>query len=277
MEVSVHFWFRAVCRDYAGSIRLTMNARTVFNNFIAMTDVRHPAIFLTTHWSVVLRAGGSGEHARVALDELCRAYWYPLYFYARRKGNTPADAEDLVQGFFERILSSNAIARVTAEKGKFRTFLLTGLSNYMTGEWLRRNRQKRGGSVEIVSFDAKGAEDRYSLEPCDEQSPELMFEKRWAETVVARAIARLRGEFESNGLRERFARLKPFLMFDGRTELYSDAAAELGLSENGVKTQVRRMRLRFREILRQELAQTVADPSEIDNEIRYMLSCLARG
>jgi RNA polymerase sigma-70 factor (ECF subfamily) len=241
-----------------------------------MTDVQQPAIFLTTHWSVVLRAGGSGEEAKAALEELCRAYWYPLYFFLRRKGNGPEDAEDLVQGFFERILSSGALARVTAEKGRFRTFLLTGLSNYMTGEWLRRTRQKRGGAIEMLSLNAAEAEERYCLEPIDQQSPEVLFEKRWAETVVARAVANLRKEFESKGQRERFVRLKPFLMCEAATELYRDTAASLGLSENGVKTQVRRMRLRFRDILRQELARTVADPSEIDEEIRYMLSCLAR-
>jgi RNA polymerase sigma-70 factor (ECF subfamily) len=146
----------------------------------------------------------------------------------------------------------------------------------MTGEWLRRTRQKRGGAIEMLSLNAAEAEERYCLEPIDQQSPEVLFEKRWAETVVARAVANLRKEFESKGQRERFVRLKPFLMCEAATELYRDTAASLGLSENGVKTQVRRMRLRFRDILRQELARTVADPSEIDEEIRYMLSCLAR-
>lgn len=236
-----------------------------------------PEVFHTTHWSVVLRAGASGNDARDALEDLCRTYWYPLYFYARRKGNSPEDAEDLVQGFFESILGSGSLARVSAEKGRFRTFLLTGLTNYMASEWVRRKRQKRGGEVEILSLDAAGAEERYRLEPLDQQSPELLFDRRWAETVVAKAVARLREEYERKDGGDRFARLKPLLMREPGAELYAQAGAALNLTENGVKTQVRRLRLRFRDILREELAHTVSAIPEIDEELRHLLSCLTSG
>ena len=231
--------------------------------------------FCTTQWTVILNASQSGPNGQRALERLCESYWYPLYSFVRRKGNSPEDAQDLVQGFFEQLLAGNGFAGLAAAKGRFRTFLLTSLVYYMANEWKRANALKRGGAVQFISLDGEDAEGKYKQEPVEHTTPELLFERSWAETVVARVAGQLREEYDRAGDSARFSKLKEFLM-GGTESRYAATAAELGLSEGGVKTCVRRLRLRFRDLLRDELGRTVDDPAEVDAEIRHLLLVLAR-
>ena len=249
-----------------------------FGNLVIMEAAEGQKIqdpyFCTTQWTVILNASQSGPDGQRALERLCESYWYPLYSFARRKGNSPEDAQDLVQGFFAQLLAGDGFAGVASAKGKFRTFLLTSFVYYMTNEWKRANALKRGGAVQFISLNGDDAEGKYKLGPVEHTTPEVLFERSWAETVVARVAAQLREEYERAGDGARFARLKEFLM-GGAEARYASTAAELGLSEGGVKTCVRRLRLRFRDLLREELGQTVEDPAEVDSEIRHLLLALA--
>lgn len=206
-----------------------------------------------------------------ALETLCRAYWYPLYAYVRRKGHDPHEAQDLTQGFFERFLSRNFLQSVDAGKGKFRSFLLASLNHYLANEWDRKQTQKRGGRNEIISLDAELAENRYDREPAHELSPEKLFERRWAHTVLDLVLQRLRADFDVAGQVKRFDALKGFLLDERGSVPFAEAAKELGMQEAAVKSAVHRMRKRFRELFREEIANTVATPAEIDEEIRHLI------
>lgn len=235
---------------------------------------RNQAWFCTTQWTVVLKASNSGPESIRALERLCETYWYPLYSFVRRKGKSAEDAQDLVQGFFAHLLAGDCIAGVDAAKGKFRTFLLTSMTNYLANEWDRANRIKRGRGIEFVSVEAQDAEGKYRLEPVEQTTPETLFERSWAETMIAHVGRQLKEEYLRAGEGQRFEHLKEFLMGGGDSR-YAAIATELGMSEGGVKTCVRRLRFRFRDLLREELAQTVDDPKEIDEEIRHLLLALA--
>jgi len=233
------------------------------------------AVFATTHWSVVLTAGQGEEEARgAALEKLCRTYWYPLYAYARRCGNAPADAEDLTQGLFERLLSRGALAEVAPERGRFRSFLLACFNHHASDERDRARRLKRGGKREFISLDALDAEDRYRHEPIDKFDPEKLFERRWALTALERVLNRLKGELTAAGKEKLFAHLQAFVTSDGGTVRQAEIAERLGLSENAVAVAVHRLRQRYRELLREEVAQTVADPAEVDEEMRHLRAAL---
>jgi RNA polymerase sigma factor (sigma-70 family) len=232
--------------------------------------------FNTTQWTMVLNARDQdSEMGRAALERLCQTYWYPLYAFARRKGRSPEDAQDLVQGFFEQFLSKGYLETVAREKGKFRTFLLACMTHFMANEWESRNRQKRGGGTTTISIDAGTAEERFKLDPADPATPpDAAFDRAWAEAVFDQVIAELRQEYELLGEKERFEALNSCLMGSGAEEGYKEVGARLGLSEGGVKTVVRRMRLRFRDILREELAQTLTEEADVDAEIRHLLLAL---
>jgi RNA polymerase sigma-70 factor (ECF subfamily) len=232
------------------------------------------AYFCTTQWTVILKAGGSDPEARLALERVCETYWYPLYGYCRRKGNSPEDAQDLVQGFFQHLLAARSLAGLDAAKGKFRSFLLRSLNNYLANQWDHANRIKRGGGIQFVSIHAQSAEEQYQVEPVEETTPESLFARSWAETVVKQVGRLLKEEYSRAGELERFEVLKQFLMGGGDSR-YDEVAGKLGLSESGVKTCVRRLRLRFRDLLRMELSQTVEDAARVDEEIRELLQALA--
>jgi len=235
------------------------------------------AWFRTTHWSVVLAAGATpSPSAAEALEHLCRSYWYPLYSFVRRKGYSPADAEDLTQGFFACFLEKRYLDDVAREKGKFRTFLLSSLSHFLANEWDKSNRLKRGGGATHLPLDTVGAEDRYTHEPAVAVAPEESFDRNWAETLLASVLARLRAEFEGAGKRTRFDELKPFLLGEPEAGAYAKVAGRLELSEQGVKSAVHRLRQRFRELFREEIAHTVATRSEIDEELRYLIRLMTR-
>ncbi len=232
-------------------------------------------MFVTTRWSVVLTAGHSDTaHALVALEKLCRAYWYPLYAYVRRRGQSPEDAKDLTQEFFARLLERNWVGRADQQKGRFRSFLLSAMNHFLADEWDKARAQKRGGGRTPIPLQFDTAETRYGHEPVDNVTPEHSYERRWALTVLDEVLPRLRSEYEQAGRAEFFAALHPCLVGDRTAQPYAELAVKLGVSEGAVKSVVHRLRQRYRELLRDEIAQTVAGPSEVDEELRHLFVVL---
>ncbi len=235
-------------------------------------------IFATTQWTVVLAAwSGDSPQALVALEELCRSYWYPLYAYVRRHGHSREDAEDLTQGFFARLLEKNYLEGIRSGKGKFRAFLLVALKRFLANEWDRANRQKRGGGVLPLSLDWQDADQRYQINPAHNLSPDKLYDRAWAVTVLEQVIRRLRDENEADGRARLYEQLKPFLMV-GKSEVpYAQAADALGLAEGAVRVAVHRLRRRYQELLREQIVQTLADPAQADEEMQALLDALAAG
>jgi RNA polymerase sigma factor (sigma-70 family) len=232
-----------------------------------------PGVFATTHWSVVLAAGHSSvPGAQAALEKLCRTYWYPLYVFVRRQGNSPEDAQDLTQEFFARLLDKNQLAQADRERGKFRTFLLGSLKNFLVNEWKRAGRLKRGGGLEFLSIDANVAEHCYAAEPANESNPDAAYEQSWAVTLIERVLAVLRQEYTAADKARLFEELKGFIWGDKSAASYAEIAGPLNLSEGTVKVAVHRLRQRFRELLRAEVAHTVARPEDVDGELRHLIS-----
>lgn len=231
--------------------------------------------FHSTHWSVVLLAGQSPSmESAAALEKLCRTYWYPLYAFVRRQGYAPAEAQDLTQEFFSRFLENNSLATVDRSKGRFRSFLLASIKHLIANEWNRSQFQKRGGGTTVLSIDDFQAEERYDLEPADNLTPEKIFERRWAETLLDTVTLRLRAEFQTTGELPRFEALKVFLLADDEPGSYAATAAGLGLTEGAVRTAIYRMRQRYGAIFRAEIAQTVTSLAEMEEEIRHLLGVL---
>ena len=231
--------------------------------------------FATTHWSMVLGAGGriSRVDARAALAALCEIYWAPLYAYLRRNGSSPADAADTVQGFFALVLERDDLARVHPERGRFRSFLLASLKHFQANEWDKQAALKRGGGRKPLSLDVQAAEGRYSVEPVDRRTPELLFDRCWALTVLERTMAQLREVYEKAGKAHRFDVLSSHLTGE-HAESYGAAASKLAMSEGAVKVAVHRMRREYRALIRAEIAQTVASEEEIDGEIAALFEAL---
>ena len=229
------------------------------------------AVFVTTRWSVVLAAGlSTSAESEQALSYLCRAYWYPLYAFVRRQGHSPEDAEDLTQGFFARLLEKKALGVVEQEKGKFRSFLLASLKNFLANDWNRQHAAKRGGQYSVISLDDDSAEDRYLREPSHDSTPEKLFEQSWALTVLDTVLRELRKEYTAAGKAHLFEALQDHLIGDENAS-YTSAAADLGMKEGAVRMTVSRMRRHFGYLLRREIAHTVADPAELDEELRHLV------
>lgn len=242
-----------------------------------MTDVSSSAnatpgdIFATTRWTVVLAAGQRHTaQANVALEELCRIYWFPLYAYVRRRGHTREDAEDLVQEFFARFLAKNYLAGLASERGRFRAFLLAALKHFLANEWDRAQTQKRGGGAAHLSLDWQTADTKFQVAAAAEPSPDQAFDREWALALLERVITRLSDECAAEGKAESFARLKPFLTAARSAMPYAQVAAELGLAEGAVRVAVHRLRRRYRELLRDEIAQTLSDPAQVEEELRAL-------
>lgn len=235
-------------------------------------------MFPVTRWSMVRRAQDKeGAQSQRALSDLCQVYWSPLYSYIRRTGKSPHDAEDLTQAFFARLLEKDHLATAGQEKGKLRSFLLVMLKRFMCNEYERSQAAKRGGGREHISIDQELAEKRYQFEPPDEQTPEAIFDKHWALTLLDRVLETLRAEYEKAGRLETFEVLKDCLSWRSGENPYVDLAKQLDSTEGAIKAAVFRMRKRYRKILEEEIADTVAGQSEVDEELRHLMSVFQRG
>jgi RNA polymerase sigma factor (sigma-70 family) len=235
------------------------------------------ASFNTTHWTIVLACGdeSDSERANEALASLFQTYWYPLYAYVRRRGYDEHDAKDLVQAFCLHLQKKHAIAKADRQRGKFRTFLLSSLQNFLGHEHDRAQAQKRGGGRELIRLDAEEADARYRLEPAVAATPETIFEKRWAHALLEQTVSGLRADFITRGKGRLFDGLSSFLTSDLRETSYQSAAEQLGLPLSAIKTTVHRLRRDYREKLREEIGRTVSSPDEIDDELLYLRKVLA--
>jgi RNA polymerase sigma-70 factor (ECF subfamily) len=232
--------------------------------------------FKTTKWSTVLAArdGPSGE-ARQALAALCETYWYPLYAYVRSQGFSPDQAIDITQGYFVRLLEKDYLKDVKPAAGRFRTFLIVTMKHFLVNELQRERALKRGGGVRAISLDTEEAEERYRREPVDRLTPEEIYERRWALAVLARVLATLGREYSVAGKQHRFDLLKGYLTGEQPRVRYRDVAAELEMTEPAVRAAVRRLRQRFGKLLKEEIAETVRQSEEVDDEVRHLLTVVA--
>jgi RNA polymerase sigma-70 factor (ECF subfamily) len=226
---------------------------------------------------MVLTAGqGQSPQAGRALEELCRTYWWPLYAYVRRRGYEAHEAEDLTQEFFARLLTKNYLADVAREKGKFRSFLLASLKHFLANEWDRARAKKRGGEHAHISLDAHAAETRYRSEPMDELTADKVLDRQWALTLLELVLARLDAEYAGAGKAELFERLKVYLTAVKDSVPYATVATKLGTTEGAAKVAVHRLRQRYRKLLREEIAHTVASPADIEGEIRHLFAAFSQ-
>jgi RNA polymerase sigma factor (sigma-70 family) len=232
-------------------------------------------VFATTHWSVVLQAGTDSPQGREALGRLYQVYWPPLYWYLRRRGCSAEDAQDLIQGFFTRWLERNWAGRADREKGRFRNFLLGALNHYLSNEWDKARAQKRGGGAQILPLEFDAAENHYTIEPADGTTPEACFERRWAMALLEEVMNRLRQESEREGRGQAFALLHPCLVGDEAALPYADLARQLNVSEGTIKSAVHRLRQRYRQLLREEIARTVSEPAEVEEELGHLRTVLS--
>jgi len=233
-------------------------------------------IFVTTHWTVVLAAGQrhtpQSDHA---LEELCKSYWFPLYAYVRRRGHNKADAEDLVQAFFERFLTKNYLEGLSSERGRFRAFLLASLKNFLTNEWKKSQRLKRGGGDIVLSLDWESADTKFQVAATDEPSPDKAFDREWAVALLARVIERLRAECVADGKAGQFDQLKVFLTTGKGAVPHAEVAKSLGMDQGAVRVAVHRLRKRYRELLRDEIVHTLSDPAMVDEEMRSLFGAFS--
>ncbi len=232
------------------------------------------SVFATTHWTVVLAAGRSDmPRAQESLEKLCQTYWHPLYVYVRRRGYPPEDAKDLTQGFFVWLLERNWLGAADQQRGRFRSFLLTSFSRFLSNEWDRVKAQKRGGG-RIVSLQFK--EEETGWEPAGSITPEQSFERHWALALLDETMNRLGAEFAQDGKMKMFEALKPCLLGERGAQPYAELAVKMGMTEGSVKVAVHRLRQRYRRLLRDEIAHTIEKPDEVEDELRHLFSVLAR-
>lgn len=225
---------------------------------------------------MVLAARHGESSGQNALTQLCQEYWYPLYVFVRRRGFDSHDAEDLTQEFFARLIGKKSLQSVHPEKGKFRSFLLASLKNFLANEWGRGQRQKRGGGQRLLSLDEERAENRYQSEPADQSTPETVYERAWASTLLDLVLARLRREYAENEKADLFDEIKGFLSGDKGSSTYAQIGARHGVGESAVKMTVLRLRKRYGALLRAEIANTVDTPEEIEREIRHLFTVLTK-
>ena len=238
-------------------------------------NLRGEARFATTRWSLVIAAGGTdSQEVRPAMGHLIERYWYPLYAFVRRKGRDAEEAFDMTQEFLLRLLDRNFLASADPSKGRFRTFLLTALERFLIDEWRRETRERRGGGRTILSLSPVDAEDRYRLEPADTATPESIYERRWALALLEQALRRLREECTAAGRQELFRAVEPLLSGEDSGRPYAAIATGLEMTEGALKTAIHRLRRRFAVILRAEIAETVARPEDVDEEVQHLFRSL---
>jgi RNA polymerase sigma-70 factor (ECF subfamily) len=234
------------------------------------------AWFGTTRWTMVLSAKEEGlSQAGEALETLCRTYWYPLYAYIRRRGYAAPEAQDLTQEFLTRLLGSNGLATVDRRKGRFRSFLLASVNHFLANEWDRARAAKRGGAAEVLSLNDASVEARYALEPSTDLTPEKLYDRQWALALLDRALHRLQSEFAAAGKGRQFECLKEFLHCDESDRSYEEVGRELGLKAPAVASMVYRLRQRYRELVREEVAHTVPSLGDLDDELRWLFQVLS--
>ena len=231
--------------------------------------------FATTRWSVVLAAGHRTAGGRDSFASLCQAYWFPLYAYARRRGHAPEDAQDLTQAFFTRLMEKNWVASADQTKGRFRTFLLTAMKHFLADEWDRERAQKRGGGIAPLALEFAAAEAQYAREPVDAETPEHIFERRWALTLLDQVLVRLRSEYAQDGKGALFEALHPTLVGERTAQPYAELARSLDSTEAAIKSAVHRLRLRYRQLLREEIAGTIDAAADVDEELRHLFAVLS--
>lgn len=235
------------------------------------------ARFATTLWTVVLAAKAAEDsQAEVALAKLCRNYWFPLYAYVRRAGHSPSDAEDLTQEFFARLLHRDFLKSVDRERGRFRSFLLASLKHFLANEWDRARAQKRGGGAVLIPLSAEDGEARLGLDPGHELSPEKLFDRNWILAFLDQVMGQLRAESHRAGNGEMYEQLRVFLTGDKAPVSLAEAGKPIGMTEGAVKVAVHRLRRRYRELLREEMAKLVATPGDVDAEIRHLFASLSQ-
>jgi RNA polymerase sigma-70 factor (ECF subfamily) len=233
-------------------------------------------VFATTHWTVVLTAGRRHTpESDAALEELCRTYWFPLYAYVRRRGHAKADAEDLTQAFFARLLVKNFTAGLDSERGKFRAYLLAALKHFLANEWDKARAQKRGGGEIPLSLDWQTADTKFQVAAQNEPSPDKAFDREWALALLARVIERLQKECEVEGKAKLFTQLKEFLMAGQGESAQAEVAKTLGMEEGAVRVAIHRLRKRYRALLRDEIAHTLSDPAQVDAEMRALFGAFS--
>lgn len=233
-------------------------------------------VFATTHWTVVLTAGQRHTpQADRALEELCRTYWFPLYAYVRRRGYAKEDAEDLVQAFFTRFLARNYLEGLSAERGRFRAFLLASLKHFLANEWDKSQRQKRGGGLTILSLDWQTADTQFQIADTGEPGPDKAFDREWALALLAKVIERLQAECVADGKAKLFDQLKVFLAAGKSETAQAEIAKALGMEEGAVRVAIHRLRKRYRVLLREEIAQTLSEPAMVDEEMRALFGAFA--
>ena len=238
-------------------------------------SIANPHDFATTQWSMVLAAGRVDDcHAQAALSQLCESYWYPLYAYVRRRLNNVDDAQDLTQSFFTHLLEKGAVARADRSRGRFRAFLLTAVKNFLDNEWQKDQTLKRGGQKLKLSLDFDSGESRFQHEPSHELTAEKLFERRWVTTLLDRVLDRVQTELAEAGKAELFAHLKEGLTGDADAPYYKQAATTLGMTPAAAKQTAYRLRRRYRQLFREEVARTVTDETEVDEEIGRLLATL---
>jgi RNA polymerase sigma-70 factor (ECF subfamily) len=236
-----------------------------------------PRRFNTTHWSVVLAAGDRpSPQAEAALTRLCQAYWFPIYAFIRKRGHSPEQAQDLTQGFFAGFLENRHVSKAAPDRGRFRCFVMTSVENYLRNENDRARAQKRGGGRNLISLDEQDAEQRYLCVPSTETDPAKTFEQRWAAILLSTVLTRLQEEYVATGKRELFEALQSHLWGDSDSVPYPQLAEQFGVTLANVKVTAHRLRLRYRELLREEIAHTVALPSQIDDEIRHLMQVVSQ-
>ncbi|GAA5149792.1 sigma factor [Prosthecobacter algae] len=232
--------------------------------------------FKTTRWSMVIRASDLGNEAAMKdMEHLCRACWYPIYAFVRRQNYSPEDAEDLAQGFFAHVLENNVLSHADPERGRFRSFLLGALRHFVSNEARKQRTEKRGGKVTFVPFEIEEGEERFEREIAHPDSPEKLFQRNWAENLLHRAVKALEEDYASCGKEKLFKAMQPYLASSANPNSYEELARELGMSTGTVAVSVFRMRKRYGELLRAEIAQTVEDPMDIEQEIRLLLEAVA--
>jgi RNA polymerase sigma-70 factor (ECF subfamily) len=266
---------RQACDAFIGFVCASGQGEAIIQTVQSQeTRVVPSARFVTTQWNVVLNAARDSATQAQALEELCRGYWYPLYAYVRGRGHTREKAQDLTQEFFARLLEKNWLMTIEPEGGRFRSFLLTAMNRFLANEYDRENAAKRSGGKQIVSLDHERAEQQYLNEPATHETPEKIFERRWAMAVLERALERLRQETQAAGKARLFGGLHPFISREPAAGEYAEVGAQLGIAAGAVAVAVHRLRTRYREMVRQEISNTLMNAAEVDEEMWHLFAVL---